>query len=120
MAAQAYFSHNQLHKKNSSDKQEMLFQKGINWNDYPDFFKKGSYFVRKTTISKFTTEELEKLPPKHQARSNPDLMIVRSVIAELDIPPASKVTNWTDVLFNGQNPEVKTEEVKEDLDYENS
>lgn len=42
MAAQAYFSHTELHQKNSSDMQEMLFhEKGINWNDYPEEFKRG-------------------------------------------------------------------------------
>ena len=34
MAASAVYSHKELEKKSSSVKQEMLFQKGINWNDY--------------------------------------------------------------------------------------
>ena len=77
MAAQSVYSHNQLNGKTGSDKQEMLFQKGINWNDYPDFFKRGSYIQRKRTLTKFSTEELEKLPQKHQARLNPNLEIER-------------------------------------------
>lgn len=35
MAAQAFYSHKELMGKNGSQKQEMLFQKGVNWNDYP-------------------------------------------------------------------------------------
>jgi tRNA(His) guanylyltransferase len=44
MAAQALFSHKQLHQKNRSEMQEMLWQKGINWQDYPARFKRGGYF----------------------------------------------------------------------------
>lgn len=41
MAASSYYSPKQLHGKNSKERQEMLFQKGINWNDYPDFSNEG-------------------------------------------------------------------------------
>ena len=50
MAASAYYPHKELEGKHSGDKHEMLFQKGINWNDYPDFFKKGSYFTKKKVL----------------------------------------------------------------------
>lgn len=51
-AGQANYSHGQLHKKNCNEIQEMLFQKGINWNDYPTDFKRGSacYRVKKTEV----------------------------------------------------------------------
>lgn len=45
-AGQAYFSHKELDRKSQSDIQEMLFQKGINWNDYSIPEKRGS-FVRR-------------------------------------------------------------------------
>lgn len=45
-AGQAQFSHKELNGKSQSDIQEMLFQKGINWNDYTIPEKRGS-FVRK-------------------------------------------------------------------------
>lgn len=41
MAASAVYSHKELEKKSSSVKQEMLFQKGINWNDYAIKYKRG-------------------------------------------------------------------------------
>ena len=77
MAASEYYSHKFLMKKNSSEKQELLFKKGINWNDYPSFFKRGTYVQRRRISTKFTTLELEKLPPKHKAKTNPDLQIER-------------------------------------------
>lgn len=47
-AGQAQFSHKELDRKSQSDIQEMLFQKGINWNDYSIPEKRGS-FVRRYT-----------------------------------------------------------------------
>lgn len=41
MLGQTYFSHKELHKKSTSDIQEMLWQKGINFNDMPIEFKRG-------------------------------------------------------------------------------
>lgn len=41
MAAQSLYKHKELQNKNSSELQEMIFQKGQNWNDYPIDFKRG-------------------------------------------------------------------------------
>jgi len=46
MAAQTVYSHKELHGKNTSDMQEMLFQKGINWNDYTPNEKRGTVIRR--------------------------------------------------------------------------
>lgn len=46
-AGQAQFSHKELNGKSQSDIQEMLFQKGINWNDYTTPEKRGT-FVRRS------------------------------------------------------------------------
>jgi tRNA(His) guanylyltransferase len=39
--AQSLYSHKELEGKSSEDKQEMIFQKGINWNDYTYRQKRG-------------------------------------------------------------------------------
>ena len=46
MAAQSMFSHKELHKKNGSEMQDMMWQKGTNWNDYPAGFKRGRAIVK--------------------------------------------------------------------------
>jgi tRNA(His) 5'-end guanylyltransferase len=46
MVAQSLYSHKELHGMSSSDKQEMLFQKGINWSDYNKSLKNGRLIVR--------------------------------------------------------------------------
>lgn len=49
MVGRAYFSHKQLDKKSTSDIQDMLMlEKGINWNDCPTKYKRGSCCIRKT------------------------------------------------------------------------
>lgn len=104
MAASAYYSHKELQDKDGSQKQEMLFQKGINWNDYPDYFKRGSYIQRRVIKSKLTVEDLQKLPPLHNAHKNPDLEIERTVYDRIDMPPLNRVTNRVGVIFNGELP----------------
>lgn len=99
-AAEAHFSHNQCMNKNSSEKQEMLFQKGINFNDYPVFFKRGTYIKRIVISRKYTPEEIDSLPAKHQARTNPDLLITRHVMREVDYGVLKTVANPVEAVYN--------------------
>lgn len=45
MVAQSMYSHKELHGKNTSDMQEMIHQKGKNWNDYQAGSKRGRMVV---------------------------------------------------------------------------
>jgi tRNA(His) guanylyltransferase len=104
MAAHAYYSHKELQGKNTPDKHDMLMAKGVNWNDYPAFFKRGVYIQKRKTVQPFTKEEIDKLPERHEARKNPDLVVERSRYEVIDMPPFSKVTNREDVVFRGACP----------------
>lgn len=106
MAAQSVYSHGQLMNKSGNEKQEMLFIKGINWNDYPSFFKRGTYVQRKRVVSKFTSTELSRLPAKHQAKLNPDLEIERWIVSDIELPTLSKIKNRVNVIIFGENPEL--------------
>jgi len=101
MAARHYYSHLELHGKTWGEMNEMLFQKGINWNDYPVFFKRGTFFRKVKETRPFTTEEIEKLPEKHAARTDPNLTVERTTIVDYEIPPLLRIQNKTDVLFKG-------------------
>lgn len=47
MVGQAHFSHRELQNKNCNEIQDMLFtQKGINWNDFDTYLKRGSCCVK--------------------------------------------------------------------------
>lgn len=48
MAARSEFSHGEVDNKNTSEMNEMLMTKGINWNDYPTRFKRGTMVVKET------------------------------------------------------------------------
>jgi tRNA(His) 5'-end guanylyltransferase len=104
MATAAHYSHKQLMGKHAGDMHEMLHAKGINWNDYPALFKRGSYVQRRHESVLFSAVELDKLPPKHAARTNPDLVVERSTCAPLDMPPLGTVTNREEVIFDGATP----------------
>lgn len=108
MAASNYFEHNELMNKTGSEKQEMLFSKhGINWNDYPNVFKRGRFIIKKRVLVKYTTEDLESLPEKHNARKNPDLMIEKTQYLEYpDLPRFNTVQNREGFLFLGEEPQI--------------
>lgn len=44
--AQSLYSHKELKRKNQNQLQEMIFQKGINWNNYDDGLKRGRMIVK--------------------------------------------------------------------------
>lgn len=44
--AQSLYSHKELENKNTSIMQEMIFQKGQNWNDFPDGLKRGRLVIK--------------------------------------------------------------------------
>lgn len=51
MVGQANFSHKELHKKSRNNIQDMLMtQKGINWNDFPTYQKRGSCCVKNKIV----------------------------------------------------------------------
>jgi tRNA(His) guanylyltransferase len=107
MAASAYYSHKQLVGKNSVDKHQLLFAKDINWNDYPASFKRGVYVQRRTESIAFSADELERLPPKHEARLNPGLLVERAVVKVLDMPQLATVINRSEVIFGGEEPKLR-------------
>jgi tRNA(His) guanylyltransferase len=104
MVASSVFSHRALHGKRSAEKHEMLHQKEINWADYPSAMKRGTYFTRSWERRRFTTEELEKLPPLHNARKDPNLLIERSEVVMQNLPPLARIMNVSEVLFDGAQP----------------
>lgn len=60
MVGQANFSHKELQNKSCNDIQDMLMiQKGINWNDYPTYQKRGSCCIKQEYIINDNEEEIE-------------------------------------------------------------
>lgn len=107
MASSCYYSHKELEGKSGNERQEMLFSKGVNWNDYPDEFKRGVFVQRRTFLMPFSAEEVNCLPEKHAARLDPDMVVERSMVREVKMPSFRTVTNRVDVVFNGADPIVE-------------
>lgn len=104
MATRSVYSHKQLMHKHTGEMQEMLFQKGINWNDYPDFFKRGTFIQRRKVIKELPPETLVKIP--EHLRPLPGATCERSVFEEIKMPVFTKVINRTGVIFKGEEPKV--------------
>ena len=49
-AAQSMYSHSELNGKDTNSMQEMMFQKGTNWNNYSSCLKRGRIVVKKEVI----------------------------------------------------------------------
>jgi len=100
MAARSMFSHNQLMGKNGSEMQEMMWQEHrVNFNDYPAFFKRGT-FVRRELVE-LTADECPDIPEEYRTEG---LLVKRHHMVELDMPKFSTVTNRVDVVFDGADP----------------
>lgn len=107
MAASTYFSPKRLHGLNGKERVALLSSdKDIVFGDYPDFFKRGTFVQRRIASTPFSAAEIEKLPPKHAARTNPGLIVERSQVQILTMPSFKSVANREEVVFDGADPVV--------------
>jgi len=105
MLARAYFSHKEIHGKSGEEMQEMLFQQHkINWNDCPDFFKRGTFFSRRKVFKELTGLELLKIPEQHRPALGEK--VERTVVQQVAMPKFSSVVNRVEVIFDGEDPQV--------------
>lgn len=107
MAARSFYSHKELNSKNCTQMQEMILQKGQNFNDYPAFFKRGTFIRRRNFERLFNANELEQIPEAH--RPLPNTFVMRSEIIELEMPKFSSVENRVSVIFDGADPVVRSD-----------
>lgn len=100
MLASAHYSDKELHGKHTNERLTMLDEKGILWGDLPHYLKKGSYYQKQGVFIRLTPEELEAIPEKFR----PVGEVLRSMIVMLDIPPATRISNFKEVLFDEAEP----------------
>lgn len=113
MAASCHYSHRELQGKSGSDKQEMLFQKGVNFNNYPDFFKRGTYVRRRLKIIPINEENVRDYADNQKAIDNMLMMghIKRHEIVTCRYPIFTKILNKVEVMFDDELPVLAEEEV---------
>lgn len=101
MAASCYYSHKQLMGKSGKEKQVMLSEKGIEFKNYPAFFRRGSYVKRVLVDRKLDNETLAKIPEDKRPEGG---MVKRHEMQEITIPPLSHIENRVGVIFDGEEP----------------
>lgn len=91
---QAHFSHFDLNEKSIDDVREMLIDyRSINWYDCSSYIKYGTFYLKKIVQIPYSKEEIDRLPEKHEARKNPDLLIERIKYQEYSENISYGVTN---------------------------
>jgi len=109
MAARAYFKHSEMVNKSGPEMQEMLFkQHGINWNNYPPAFKRGTFFAPRKRLMELSAETLAKIPEQH--RPAPGTQFERMRIEKIEMPQFAKVVNRVEVIFDGDEPKIAQSE----------
>jgi tRNA(His) guanylyltransferase len=100
MVAQSRFSHKALFGKDQKAMLAMLAEVGVDFEQYPACFRRGS-FVRRSTVERvLSAEELARIPEAHR----PTGPVTRSETKVLDMPPFNKVSNRVEVVFDGAEP----------------
>lgn len=100
MVVQSKFSHKKLHGMDQKAMLAMLKEIGVEFEDYPEAFRRGS-FVRRFTVERLLTdEELARIPAKHR----PTGPVMRNEMRVVPMPPFNKVSNRVAVIFDGADP----------------
>jgi tRNA(His) 5'-end guanylyltransferase len=104
MAAQSMFSHKSLQGLHGPEMQEKMFkEKGINFNDYPPFFKRGTFVKRITVTRPIETADFERVPEAYWEQFRATKEITRTEIKEMDVW-LSKEEEAVDILFGDAKP----------------
>lgn len=88
MAAHTYFSHNELQRVDTAGQQELLFSKGVNWNDYPAGFKRGRCVIKVVETSDLTYTD--KRTGEQKVQEN----VERRVLKVVDPPIFTQEREW--------------------------
>lgn len=95
MAARTFVkSAKELAGMNSSQMQELMFQNGQNFNDYPAAFRRGTFVLRR---------QLQKVGYNQY---HEPVVVDRNVVQAVSMPVFSTVSNRVAVLFERAEPEV--------------
>lgn len=97
MAARAHYSHKELQDKKRPQMMDMLMAKGVNWNDYEPWKKRGVYAKRVVFERTLTEEERLRIPEKN--RPPEGQLFTRSRVEVLDLPPLRKVEKVVDLFL---------------------
>lgn len=103
-AARSVLSHKQIHGLSC---EQLLLIPAVReaWNKEPEAFRLGTFVQRHTSVRRFTAEEIDKLPAKHEARTNPDLTVERSDYRACTLR-LQRLNNWESFIYDGASANV--------------
>jgi tRNA(His) 5'-end guanylyltransferase len=102
--AQSLYSHKDLHGANTAKQHDLIHAKGLNWNDFDDAHKRGAYVKRVQESHVISSEEIAKLPERHELRKQYEsgkvtsAMYSRSVVKRVAVPPITKINPYKILL----------------------
>ena len=108
MATHSYYGPKELDRKSGPAMQEMLFAKGVNFNDYHTHFKRGTFCRHRVITRELTAEEIARIPPQYRPAA--PVALQRTEIVTIDMPSFDTVTNRADVICDGAEPISVTKE----------
>jgi hypothetical protein len=79
----------------------MLFQKGINWADYPKWVKTGAFYRKQTVERELCPDDFAAIPEQH--RPPPGSKVLRTDVVEWPYE-LSKVVNKEEAIFDNAPP----------------
>ena len=106
MAASSEYSHKQLHKKSSREKIQLLIEKNVEWSSYPEFFKSGTFAIKRYQEIPMT-EDMK----KYKTNEGKDCFL-RSEIVNFHHDRLKHKDNLENVLFSEvfENHQTATKE----------
>lgn len=90
MQARSVFSHKKIQGMGRQKLKMLLQENGHSWDDIPEWAKRGIFIKKFREDTSLTEEELEKLPPKHNARLTPNFKFWRTEYKEVELPSISE------------------------------
>lgn len=83
MHARSIFDHEEVQGKSMMDLRVMCSHEDRAWESLDNDIRNGTLYERVETTSKFLPEEIDDLPLKHHARTNPNLEFTRSEVCKV-------------------------------------
>lgn len=79
-AASSKISHKRLLNVSTAQRLAMLKEAGVEWDQIPDEYKYGSWYVRQRKLIELSSDELEKIPEQHRPTGPVSRTVVSPVV----------------------------------------
>lgn len=97
MAASTVCSHRELMGKTQSERLAMAAARGVDFDAYPAFFRRGTFVRRILEMRELSADELARIPERHR----PSGPVPRHRLVEMDMPPLRSIEDKVAALFMG-------------------